>query len=438
MQKIWLMCLTLWCLPLTAQIQFDSFQDVLNYADKHAIAIQSAHMSEKIALAEKKEAKSYLLPSANASLGYNDNITLQPTLVPAQLLNPEAPEDAFQELTFGTKYLYSRGLHAQWDILNFQKIFASQTAKIAVNESRINTEINRFRTYNQLASTYYSILLTQESIRIYEENVQVSESIYQHAQEKFQQGIISEAELNGAAIKKLQNQRSLKLAQNNLAQLYVQLQSQLNTDQPINITDSPEKFVLEDAKIQAKHPEILLQEAKLATQQSLLKQTKALRLPSISLVYQANQSWATNDFMGLSDANQLPQQAFGININLSGLLGFSTRQKIKKSKWQLKLQELQLENTQLVKQKEDQLLQLQWKQASDQLAENQQILNLQQKNDVHAENQYQGGILSLAQRLDKYDDLLVSQDSYLQSLASFTLAQYKIYIRQIDFQSHEK
>ena len=47
-----------------------------------------------------------------------------------------------------------------------------------------------------------------------------------------------------------------------------------------------------------------------------------------------------------------------------------------------------------------------------------------------AANQNESGMISLDQRLDKYDDLLAVQNSYLQSLAEYTLAQYKIYIRQ--------
>jgi outer membrane protein TolC len=433
--KNWLsLGMVLWCFPAMAQLQFQSLQEVLRYADARAIGIQSADIGEQIASAEKNEAKSYLFPSASVSLGYNDNITLQPTLVPTQFLNPAAPEGTFEELTFGTKYLYSRGLQVQWDILNFQKLFAVKTADLALKESKITTEVNRYNVYNQLASTYYSVLLTQEATRIYEENLQITSSIFENVNEKYQKGIISEAERNQAEIQQLQSQRTLTQAKNNLNQLFIQLQSQLNTNESIIISDKPENFVLQDTTIQLTNPEVFLQEAAVKKYESVLKQTKALRLPSVSLVYQNNQNWATNDFMNFSDANKLPQQVFGAKVSLSGLLTPVTKQKIKQSEWQLQLQQTQLNNIKLVKQQEDQLLQLQLQQAADQLAKTKQILALQGQNDMHAENQYQGGIISLDQRLDKYDDLLTAQNNYLQSLADYTLAQYKIYIRQIDFQ----
>jgi outer membrane protein len=437
--KNWLwLYLMLWSIVAEAQVQFDSFQDLLAYADGHAIAIQSAKIGEQISMAGKKETQSYLFPSINATAGYNDNITLQPTLVPAQLFNPGAPEGQFEELTFGRKYLYSTSVQAQWDVLNFQKIFATQTAAIQLKESQINTEINRFHTYNQLASTYYSIVLTQEALEIYEENIRVSNSILKSAREKFKRGIISEAELNFAEIKQLQDKSVFQTAQNNLSQFYTQLQSQLNTRETITVYNNPENFTLTDTDYMTTHIEVVWQKAEVEKYQSLLKQNRARQLPSLSLYYQYNYSWATDNFGDFSDVNQLPQQIFGFQVQIPIFKGLSTRHSIQQSEWELQMQVLKLENTRLAKHKEDELLQLQLEQASDQLSQNEQILALQKRNDAHAENQYQSEVMSLDERLSRYGDLLAAQDRYLQSLANFTLAQYKIYIRQIDFQPNDR
>jgi len=422
---------------INAQIQFHSFQEVLKYADEHAVSLQSAVIGEQIANAGKNEAKSFLFPTVNATAGYNDNITLAPTLVPAKIFNPAAPDGTFEELTFGKQHTYTTGVQAQWDILNFQRIFVSQTANIQAKESEINTQKSRFNTYNQLASTYYSILLTQESIRIYEENTGTSKAILENAKEKYQKGIISETELNAATIKHLQNQSVLNQATENLKRFYMQLQSQLNINENILVTDNPQNFNLTDTAVQNIHPDVMWQEMEVKKYQSLLKQKKALHMPSLSVIYQYNYNWQTDDFMDFSTANNLPQQFIGVKLNIPIFSGFSTRQKVKQSQWELQRQQLQLENTRLVKQKEDEMLLLELNQSSQQLADNKQIMDLQQQNDKHMENKYQGGIISLDERLDKYDDLLKIQNNYLQSLAAFTLAQYKIYIRKMDFNSNE-
>jgi outer membrane protein len=423
---------------IKAQIQFHSFQEVLKYADENAVSLQSAVIGEQIANAGKNEAKSFLFPTVNATAGYNDNIRLAPTLVPAKIFNPAAPDGTFEELTFGKQHIYSTGVQAQWDILNFQKIFASQTANILAKESEINSQKSRFNTYNQLASTYYSLLLTQESIKIYEENAGTSKAIFENAKEKYQKGIISENELNAATIKHLQNQSILNQAKENLKQFYIQLQCQLNIGDDILVTDNPQNFILTDIAVQNTHPDVLLQEMVVNKYQSLLKQSKAMHLPSLSLMYQYNYNLATNGFVDFSTANHLAQQFFGVKLNVPVFNGFATHQKVKQSKLEQKRQQLQLENTRLVKQKEDEMLLLELNQSSQQLADNKQIMDLQQQNDKHMENKYQGGIISLDERLDKYDDLLKLQNNYLQSLAAFTLAQYKIYIRKMDFNSNKK
>ena len=421
---------------MDVQIQFQSFQELLKYADEHAIQIQNALIGEQIASANKKGAKSYLYPSVNASAGYNNNLTLQPTLVPEQFFNPNATEGSFRELTFGQQHVYSTGIQAQWNILNFQKQFASQTADIVAEQSEINTQKNKYNTYNLLASTYYSILLTQEAIVIYEENLKVSEAIYKSTNEKFQKGIASEEALNLAKIKQLQNRNTLQQALSNRSRFYTQLQSQLNTNKQFIISDSPQNYSLTSTNFETIHPEITWQEMEVDKQKSLLKEKKALLLPNLSLNYQYNTSWATDGFTDFSNANELPQQYIGAKLNIPIFSGFSSRSKIKKSKLELQQQELQLENTKLVKQNEDDLLLLDVNQFEEELAENSKIMVLIQKNDVHAENKYNSGITSLNERLDSYEDLLNAQNAYLQSLASYTLAKYKLNIRQIDLKSN--
>jgi len=437
--KLWLLLL-FWGVvaPLHAQLQFQTIEDVLAYADDHAMAIQGAKIGESLAIAGKKEAQGYLLPSVSASAGYNDNITLQPSLVPAQIFNPGAAEGTVEELTFGRRYLYTVGLQAQWDVLNFQKMFATQVAAIQVNESKIYTATTRFNTYNALASLYYSIVLTQEAIQIYEGNVKTSQSILLQAKEKYEKGLLSAGDLNLAEIKVRQDQQVLSQSQHNLDQFFVQLQTQLNTSEDIQILDAPDQFLLETSEINHPHIEVALQQVSVQKYASILRQKKAAYYPSLNLYYQNNVNWAGDNFFNFSDVNQLPQQVFGLQLSVPIFRGFSTRQSVRQSAWELDLQQQQLANIQLVKQKEDELLQLQWAQASDQLKESQEILELQQESDVHIENRYQSGIIGLDERLNRYNDLLKVQDQYLQSLASLTLSQYKIYIRQIDFQSEHR
>jgi outer membrane protein len=251
---------------------------------------------------------------------------------------------------------------------------------------------------------------------------------------QFQKGTISESAYNQALINSRQTTSQLKMSQNSLQQYYVQLQSQLHTQDTILIDDNFEQFGLINSTSLQAHPQLLLQKVNLSSAEAQLKQTKSLRYPTLSLVYQNSRIWATDDFTGFSNAYELPQQIFGATLSLN-LFDFSAERKIEQLKINIQLQEFELESFELEIQKEDELLQLQLTQGLTQLSDNEQILVLQKKNDQHAENLYQSGLISLDKRLDKYKELLNAQNNYLSSLASLTLSKYKKHIRQIDFNS---
>lgn len=423
----------LFCQCMFSQIQFSSLDDMLKYAGEHSVTVKTSVLQNEIQKTQEKQSKAYLLPAISGNVGMTDNLTIQPTLVPTQLFDPTAPEGSFKEMKFGRQYMYSVGIQANWDVLNFQKIFASQTAKLETEAGKINIEKTKFNLYNQLSSTYYSILLAEESLKIYNENQRVSAQLFEIAQNQFSKGIISEIEFNRAKIQNLENQKSIDFANNNLKQLFQQLQSQLNTEESVLIKDDVQNLSSLDLNFSNKHPEVQFQEAETKIYEANLKQTKALRLPNISLQYQYNYNWASDDFLGFSGANEIPQQFVGLKMNIPIFNGFQTKNKIVESEQQLQLQQLQLENTRLAKAKEDQILVLQYQQVTEQLEKAKEILELQQKNDQHAENKYTSGIIGLDERLDKYQDLLSVQNDYLQSLADYALVQYKIYIRELQF-----
>lgn len=417
-----------------AQVHFESIKDVLNYADSHSFVINSSQMQLEISQAKENQSKSFLYPNVTAIAGLNDNITLQPTLVPNKLFNSSAPDNTYTEMTFGKQYNYSTGLVAQWDILNFQKKFALQTAGLQTLNAKIGTEKSRFDAYNQLASVYYSILLTQKSIEIFGNDVKVTQSLLENARDKYQKGVISESELNKTSIQHLQNEKNLESAQNNLRQYVAQLQSLLNTDNEIIVNDNAEKEILISTQIRSTNPDVLIQENQVKISKSMLNESRATHYPSLSIQYQYNYNWATDNFTKFNEANHLPSQFLGVKLSIPIFNGFESKYKVKAAQTQVKLQEMQLENTKLVTSKEDEVLSLQYDQSMTSFKKSKDILQLQEKNDAYSEDKYQSGIISLDQRMTDYTDLLTAQYNYLQNLSDFNLSEYKIFIRQMDYQ----
>lgn len=412
-----------------AQVTFGSLQEVFDYADKNAVSIRKARIDEQISHSQSQAARTSLLPSVNASAAFNDNITLQPTLVPAALFNPAAPEGTFNEYTFGRRYIYNTGVQASWNVLDFQKWFEIQTAGAREKASQAATVKIKYDTYNQLAQLYYSILLTEKYILIGRENVQATGSICETTQDKFRQGIFAEENFNRANMQLIQAASDLRNREYSLSQLYNQLQAELNIPGSVRLTEQLVTRPAPDLISLKQHPDVLLQETQLALAEAQLRQVKTAGYPSLTIGYQYNYNWATDRMFDFTSTNTLPQQFLAVKLSIPVFNGFAVREKTRQSKLTLNQEQILLENRNLSAAKEDEILHLQYRQAEEQLQAQQEILSLQQSNDRHTANRYQSGIIGADERLDKFGDLLSAQSRYMQSLSDYYISYYKIHIR---------
>ncbi|MGG7662069.1 TolC family protein [Dyadobacter sp. BHUBP1] len=419
--------------PGRAQVRFSSLEDVFRFADQNAVSIQSARNQELIAASRNRGAKGALLPVVNASAGFNDNLTLQPTLVPASLFNPVAPEGTFNEYTFGRRYLYSTGVQASWDVLNFQKWFDLKTTMATQKLSEANTRNARFQLYDQLAQTYYSILLTERYIGIARGNVAASDSIYRIARDKYEANIFTVENLNRSEIQHIQAVQQAGDLSASLAQLYNQFQSQLNTSEQIILSgglSAPQPIGKEEEeRANLIHPLVQVHKAQLQLNERQLAQSRSMPYPSLSVGYQYNRSWATDKMFNLSSANSLPQQFWGVKLTIPVFNGLSAREIITQAQIQLHQQQQVLDNQARVAQKEDENLQIQYRQSMEDLKRQEVIMGLQSSSDSHTNDRYESGIIGLDERLGKFQDLLAVQNQYMQSLSNYYISYYKRYLR---------
>lgn len=419
-------------MPCGAQIRFGSLEDVFRYADQNEVSIKNARDRELIAASQSSAAKTALLPTLNASAGFNDNLTLQPTLVPANLFNPAAPAGTYNEFTFGRQYQYSTGVQAGWDVLNFQKWFEVRTTRAAQILGEANTRYTRFQVYNTLAQTYYSILLTEQYNSIARRNTLAVDSIYRIALERYKSGVFTEENRNRSQIQYLQARQQEAGLAASLEQLYNQLQAQMNTTESLVLTETfsmklPDtSSVVENTTL---HPLVQVQQAQLELNQRQLAQTRTLHYPNLSVGYQYNHNRVSDKMFDLSSSNTLPQQFWGLKLTIPVFNGFATREKVRQAEVQLRLQQRVADNQLIKAQKEDDNLKSQLRRHKEEVRQNEAILQLQTDNDRHTQNRYESGIIGLDERLDKFRDLLTIQNQYIQSLSNYYISYYQHYLR---------
>lgn len=432
MKKRFIIALFLSGFQAVAQERFGSLQEVLEYADSHAASIRNAEAQQKVSQSQARAAKEELLPAVNGSAGYTNNITLQPTLVPANLFDPTAAPGTYNEFTFGRKYLYTTGVQASWNLLDFEKWSAVKTATAQLSASKASATTVRYAAFNELAQTYYSILLTEKYISISAENVKVADSIFIISSRKYDKGIITRENLNRAQIQYLQAKNALDNLHYAIKELFNSLQQQLGISGTIIINDSITTGIpFNETDIGGPHPGVQLQEAEAAIARARAGQAKSLFYPSVSLAYQYNHTWAGDSFLDFGNTSRLPQQLFTAKLIVPVFNGFGVREKALQAKLMLEQQQALLEDQKIKALKADENLVLNYRKAAQELQNQADILDLQQQNDRFTANRYASGIISPDERLDKFADLLTVQNQYMQSLSNYCLAYYKIYIRRI-------
>lgn len=422
-------------LPVSAQVTFRSLQDVLDYADKHEISIQTSLFNEQTAKEQMNQAKSQLYPQMTGSIGYNDNISLQPTLVPANIFNSSAPADEYKKYKFGRKYISDANVSIEWSILDFQKRFGVKAAQCEMNTSKLYTASSKWNTYMNLASVYYSILINRKSIDFYKENVKTADLLLNNALDKYKNGMISEDVLDRTKIQQINARRELQATESSLQKLMCQLQGNLAVNDEITIADSVDSHMDTEMSLhfESVHTDIKYKESVLYYDQMQLKQTKALNYPSLSMTYQYQYNWAADQFMNYGNAITYNSQFLGVKLNIPLFTGFYNKHKIKEAEWDVKQAQYQLDATRIARNKDDEMLKIDYIQSKHDYEDESQILRLRQDADSKINDTYQKGVISLDQRLDKYQDLLNEQNNYIKDMGNYLIAQYQVYIRHINF-----
>lgn len=418
----------------TAQVRFASVRDVWAYADAHNIQLRAAEAGKASAGISVKQSYGAILPMVSANGSFTDNMTIQPTLIPANLFNPAAPAGTYTEATFGRRYIYNGNLAAQLDILNLQNWFNIKAAKLNYEISSLKIAQTRADLYCQLANIYYTCILLNEAENLSLKNVQTADKSCQVARNKFNEGQISQVTLNTALINKEKAEENLEVSIQNKAMQLNNLKAMLCVGDSIVLNEdivdvNPDVFTDDFAP----DPAVLLSSTQLQIARNKWQSSKAAFAPVLSGIYQYNIQIAGDNFLKFNNSNNLPQQYWGLRLSLPVFTGGARKYTVQNAKADYDLQQKVLANTQLQSEINNQNLLIAYSGALNSYNRSKSILALYESNDTHAELKLKEGIISLDDRLKVYADMITGQHDYLQSLSDYLIQQYRLQIRQTNF-----
>ena len=421
-----------------AQLVFSSLDEIWKYADQHNINIRIAKQDLTKSGYAKQQSYSSLLPQVNGNSAFTDNLSLQTTLIPAEMFGGQP--GTYRSLQFGQKYVYSGNVTAQLPLVNVQNWIAIRMAKQSEEMSRDSFASARKNVYQQIAVQYYSCLLMQEAARLSDQTASIADSVLQLTNFKFNQGTLNQADVDKASMNFIRAQQSQTIAyyqaavaKNNLKSLLglsVNDSIQLNTSLQYNLAiDTVAAF--------QRDPSVQLASNRVKLSFSQYKQANKAYIPSLNALYSYSTQRFDNIFEPFSNAKGtkkwFPAQYWGIQLNVPIFSGGYRYYQVKKTR--ISYQQSKDLYEQLQKQSDinDENLKLNYRKAIDVLDKSKQVMDLALDNYTHISYRYDAGLASLNERLAAFKDYIDYQNQYLNSLSDMLIQLYQLKIRQQSF-----
>lgn len=410
-----------------------SLSEAQEYALINNTEVENARLDILIAKKKIWETTAIGLPQVSASLGHNYNIDLPTQLIPANVFNPEAPEDEFMEMKFGTDHSSTFDLQATQIIFSGEYIVGLQASRIYRQLSENQLKKTEKDIKQTISNSYQLILIAQERRNIIEKNIKNTQMIFQDTKALFEGGFAEETDFNQLQINLSTLNNALRSANRQISNLEDLLKFQMNipNEESIQLTDSL-SYLLSQMNISSNSEHQLNEEEHIdykiiSTQENIqklnLKREKSTFLPTVSAFYTHQENLMSNNFEVFNGGSWYPANIIGVKVQIPL---FSSGQRLSK----VSQARIELDKVQNSKQMLSQSLllkansaQAEYDNAIDQYNQEKENRKLSKKIYDNYQIKYKNGMVSSMDLTQSQLQYLSTEDSYFQSI--FTLLDAK-------------
>jgi outer membrane protein len=404
-----------------------SLQQAIEHAIKNNYTALNASRDIEISKEKKWETTASGLPQIKGNVGYQDNIELQKSLIPAKFFDKDAPDDAFAEVAFGTKHNMGASLTLTQLLFDGSYLVGLQASKVYLEYFKNAKKKTDAEIRAMVTSSYGNVLLAEESIKILEKNQTILEKNYKDINQIYKNGLGEEESVEQLSITLASVKSNLKNVKNirevSLNMLKINLGLDVNDDlilsenletlsqnNLISVVDSNEFKVENNIDYQIV--------SSLVTQKQLMvKLEKSKALPSLgAAVNFGYNSFGQNFTFFNEDQRWFNYSNLGINLNVPifSSLGRSARTQQAK----IDLDKAKTQQTEV-----SQLLKLQFQKAKsdfefsiEEYASAKNNLNLAERIEKKQQIKFKEGLSTSFEFSEAQRQLYANQQSYLQSM----------------------
>ncbi|PRY49878.1 outer membrane protein TolC [Arcticibacter pallidicorallinus] len=429
-----IMACTLGVGSVQAQTVQLSLKEALNFALKNNASVRKARLEAEKGKELTAEVRSQALPQITASGSLNDNLMIQKSPLPGEILG--RPGETIL-VAFGQKYTANANVQLSQQLFN-QSVFTGLKAARAGEEYyQLNVDLSEENVLQMVSSAYYQVLVSREKIEAIDANISSLQRTEKILSDQYKNGLATRIDVDRVKV----SLTNLQTQRDELAKAAVQQENTLKyyIGMPIGVSvELPEaelNQIVEGANSLADTVNVsgLTEYALLKKQEELLIYQKKSKVaeyyPKLSFITNYSQNGFSNKFdlfKSNGTANWAEASAIGLNISIPIFDGFGRRSRVRQA---------QIEIEQISEDLKDnrQALNLAYSNARLQLRTSVSTIRNQNENmrlarEVFSstQNNYNNGLASLTDLLNAETALTDAQNSYTQALLNYKLAEIQL------------
>ena len=419
--------------PLVSRAQFPdtnhsfSLEEAIRYGIQHNPTLEGSRIDEQIVQEQIKEVRGGALPQVNINGQFSDSYLLPQQLLPGEVFGGEPGTTI--PVTFGVRYGLTATAEVTQTLFNKQLFTAIKSTTALKDLYQLNTLKTTQDLVENIAKLYLQVQVSTVQRSLSQSNYDRIDQLVTIAQLQYEDGLIKRTDVTQLEVNRANLQTQLEDADFAIQQQSNQLKSLLNlpVDDTVilteNLIEAPSYPVQDSLTMPAN-----IQYRQLQQQQDLKalerKAAQAEYFPTLNAFFNYGYQGQTNEFQFSGPGyNDFRTGMWGLSLNVPIFDGLQRHHRIQQRRLegeQLRLQQTQLTNT----------IQVDYRNARNQLTLSQRQVDNQKQNTQLAEQlyeatslSYQEGVAPLTELLDTENSLQQAQSNYLSALLQLKVSE---------------
>lgn len=393
-----------------------SLEECIQYALVNQPAVQNARLSREASREKIRESTGKLLPHANITGSFTDNLKLQTSVIPDFAGNP----DNKIPVQFGTKYASAVAGQVNQTIINSDYFLGLKAAKVYDELSVRDLQRTAIDTRVQVSNAYFNVLVSRESIRLVDANIVRLQKTLKDTRARYDQGVseridvdriqvsFNNAETQRANLERLQ-QYSLDVLKFNMG---MPLQSGLELKENVKSFAATTQEMPDSQLYNIQdRPEYHIQRVQVELNRLDLKSKRLGIVPSLSAFINYGVNWFAPQFSDLYKTGY-GNSAMGLTLNFPIFTGTERIHQVAQSRIALKQSENDLTNL-------SQQIQLEVRNAYTDYQNNTTSLRTQEKNMALTQGVYDRVVLKFDQGVSTSLDVISADNELKQAQSDY-------------------